>query len=123
MDIETVIVGVVVLALLGVMYRYWPKAKETLDVNQDGKVDVADAKAAVAVVEAKVEEAVKVEVAKVVEEVKAVEAKVEEAVKTEVKKVATKAKAVVAKEKKVVKAKADEVVAAVKKGGRPKKSA
>ena len=109
MDIETVIVGVVVLALVAVAYKYWPKAKETLDVNQDGKIDGADAKAAVAVVEAKV-----------VEEVKAVEAKVEEVVVAEVKKVATKAKA----KAKAVEVKAEEVVvAAVKKGGRPKKSA
>ena len=108
MDIETVIVGIVVLALVGVMYRYWPKGKG-LDVNEDGKVDSADAKAAVEVV-----------AAKVVEEVKAVEAKVEEVVVAEVKKVATKAKA----KAKAVEAKAEEVVvAAVKKGGRPKKSA
>ena len=93
MDIEIVLVGIVVLALVGVAYRYWPKAKETLDVNQDGKVDGADAKAAVVAVEAKVEEAVKAEVVKVVEEVKAIEAKVEEVVVAEVKKVATKAKA------------------------------
>ena len=120
MDIETVIVGVVVLALVAVAYKYWPKAKETLDVNQDGKVDGADAKAAVVAVEAKVEEAVKAEVVKVVEEVKAIEAKVEEVVVAEVKKVATKAKA----KAKAVEAKAEEVVvAAVKKGGRPKKSA
>ena len=109
MDIETVIVGVVVLALVAVAYKYWPKAKETLDVNQDGKVDGADAMAAVEVV-----------AEKVVEEVKAVEAKVEEVVVAEVKKVATKAKA----KAKAVEAKAEEVVvAAVKKGGRPKKSA
>ena len=109
MDIETVIVGVVVLALVGVMYRYWPKGKG-LDVNEDGKVDGADAKAAVEVV-----------AAKVVEEVKIEAAKAEEVVVAEVKKAAakatTKAKAVVNKAAKEV------VVAAVKKGGRPKKSA
>lgn len=66
MDIETVIVGIVVLALVAVMYRYWPKGKG-LDVNEDGKLDGADAKAAVEVV-----------AAKVVEEVKVVEAKIEE---------------------------------------------
>jgi len=68
MDIETVIVGIVVLALVGVMYRYWPKGKG-LDVNEDGKIDGADAKAAVEVV-----------AVKVVEEVKAVEAKADEGV-------------------------------------------
>ena len=66
MDIETVIVGIVVLALVAVMYKYWPKGKG-LDVNEDGKIDGADAKAAVEVV-----------AAKVVEEVKVVEAKIEE---------------------------------------------
>ena len=66
MYIETVIVGIVVLALVAVMYKYWPKGKG-LDVNEDGKVDGADAKAAVEVV-----------AAKVVEEVKVVEAKIEE---------------------------------------------
>lgn len=119
---ESVIIGVGVLALLAVAYKYWPKATNTLDVNQDGKIDAADAKAAVAVVEAKVEEAVKVEVAKVVEEAKAVEAKVEVAAKTEVKKVAKKAKAAVNKTATKV-AEATAEPAPAKKGGRPKKSA
>jgi len=154
MDIETVIVGVVVLALVGVMYRYWPKGKG-LDVNEDGKVDGTDAKAAVEVVAAKVVEEVKVleakveevavakykeelaafvetetkvakeivaEVEKVVEEVKAIEAKVEEVVVAEVKKTKARVKkaADVNEDGKVDVA---DVVAAVKKGGRPKKSA
>jgi hypothetical protein len=154
MDIETVIVGIVVLALVGVMYRYWPKGKG-LDVNEDGKVDSADAKAAVEVVAAKVVEEVKVveakveevavakykeelasfieaetkvakeivaEVEKVVEEVKAVEAKVEEVVVAEVKKTKARVKkaADVNEDGKVD---VSDVVAAVKKGGRPKKSA
>lgn len=114
MDIETVIVGVVVLALVAVAYKYWPKAKSTLDVNQDGKLDGADAKAAVEAVVVKVEEEVKAEVAKV-----------EEVVKTEVKKAAakatTKAKAVVNKAAKEV-VKETKAPAAVKKSGRPKKS-
>ena len=165
MDIETVIVGIVVLALVGVMYRYWPKGKG-LDVNEDGKIDSADAKAAVEVVAAKVEEEIKIEVAKVVEEVKVEAAKVEEVVVAkykeelaafveaetkvakeivaEVEKVIEEVKAVEAKVEEVVVAevkktkarvkkaadvnedgKVDvaDVVAAVKKGGRPKKSA
>jgi len=154
MDIEVVIVGIVVLALVAVMYKYWPKGKG-LDVNEDGKVDGADAKAAVEVVAAKVVEEVKVveakveevavakykeelaafietetkvakeivaEVEKVVEEVKAVEAKVEEVVVAEVKKTKARVKkaADVNEDGKVDVA---DVVAAVKKGGRPKKSA
>lgn len=118
---ESVIIGVGVVALLAIAYKYWPKAKNTLDVNQDGKIDAADAKAAVEVVEAKVVEEVKVVEAKVLEEAKVVEAKVEEVVKTEVKKAATKAKAVVNKTAKTV-AKATKAPAAAKKGGRPKKS-
>ena len=154
MDIEVVIVGIVVLALVAVMYKYWPKGKG-LDVNEDGKVDGADAKAAVEAVAAKVVEEVKVveakveevavakykeelaafietetkvakeivaEVEKVVEEVKAVEAKVEEVVVAEVKKTKARVKkaADVNEDGKVDVA---DVVAAVKKGGRPKKSA
>ena len=154
MDIETVIVGIVVLALVAVMYKYWPKGKG-LDVNEDGKVDGADAKAAVEVVAAKVVEEVKVveakvgevavakykeelaafvetetkvakeivaEVEKVVEEVKAVEAEVEEVVVAEVKKTKARVKkaADVNEDGKVDVA---DVVTAVKKGGRPKKSA
>jgi hypothetical protein len=86
-----VLIGVIALGLVG--WYFWPKAQKAADVNQDGKVDAADAKAAVAAVEAKVEEAVKVEAAKVIEEAKAAEAKVEEVVKAEVKKAVTKAKA------------------------------
>jgi len=154
MDIETVIVGIVVLALVAVMYKYWPKGKG-LDVNEDGKVDGADAKAAVEAVAAKVVEEVKVveakveevavakykeelaafietetkvakeivaEVEKVVEEVKAVEAKIEEVVVAEVKKTKARVKkaADVNEDGKVD---VTDVVAAVKKGGRPKKSA
>ena len=44
--------ALVALAILG--YCVWPKAKEAADVNDDGKVDVQDAK----VVVAKVEDAV-----------------------------------------------------------------
>ena len=109
MDIETVIVGIVVLALVAVMYKYWPKGKG-LDVNEDGKIDGADAKAAVEVV-----------AAKVVEEVKVVEAKVEEVVVAEVK----KAKARVKKAADVNedgKVDMTDVVEVVKKGRRPKKS-
>ena len=66
MEIETVIAIIVGLGVIGIIYKSWSK-KTVLDVNQDGKVDAADAKAAVEVV-----------AVKVVEEVKAVEAKVEE---------------------------------------------
>ena len=120
MDVETVIVGIVVLALVAVMYKYWPKDKG-LDVNEDGKVDSADAKAAVEVVAAKVVEEVKVEAAKVVEEVKAVEVKVEEVVVAEVKKAKARVKkaADVNEDGKVGVA---DVVEVVKKGRRPKKS-
>ena len=121
MDIETIIVGVVILALVAVMYRYWPKGKG-LDVNEDGKVDSADAKAAVEVVASKVEESLKAEVSKVVEESKAIEAIAEEIVKTEVKKAKGRVKkaADVNKDGKLDVA---DVVEVVKKGRRPKKSA
>jgi len=66
MDIETVIGIFIGLAVLAVLYKYWPKGNG-LDVNSDGKVDLKDAAAGAEVV-----------VAKVVEEAKAVEAKVEE---------------------------------------------
>jgi hypothetical protein len=151
MDIETVIVGIVVLALVAVMYKYWPKGKG-LDVNEDGKIDGADAKAAVEVVAAKVVEEVKVEAAKVEEVVVAkykeelaafveTETKVAKELVAEVEKVVEEVKAVEAKveevvvvevkkvatkakaKAKAVEAKAEEVVvAAVKKGGRPKKT-
>ena len=152
MDIETVIVGIVVLALVAVMYKYWPKGKG-LDINEDGKLDSADAKAAVEVVAAKVVEEVKVEAAKVEEAVVAkykeelaafveTETKLAKEIVAEVEKVVEEVKAVEAKveevvvaevkkvatkakaKAKAVEAKAEEVVvAAVKKGGRPKKSA
>ena len=118
MDIETVIVGVVVLALVGVMYRYWPKGKG-LDVNEDGKVNSADAKAAVEVVAAKVVEEVKIEAAKVEE---AVVAKYKEELAAFVETETKLAKEIVAEvekvveEVKVVEAKVEEaVVAEVKK--------
>lgn len=118
MDIETVIVGIVVLALIAVMYRYWPKGKG-LDVNEDGKVDGADAKAAVEVVAAKVVEEVKVEAAKVEE---GVVAKYKEELAAFVEKETKLAKEIVAEvekvveEVKVVEAKVEEaVVAEVKK--------
>ena len=150
MDIETVIVGIVVLALVAVMYKYWPKGKG-LDVNEDGKVDGADAKAAVEVVAAKVVEEVKVveakveevAVAKYKEELAAfveTETKVAKEIVAEVEKVVEEVKAVeevvVAEVKKArtrVKKAADvnedgkvdvaDVVEVVKKGRRPKKSA
>ena len=118
MDVETVIVGIVVLALVAVMYKYWPKDKG-LDVNEDGKVDGADAKAAVEVVAAKVVEEVKVEAAKVEE---AVVAKYKEELAAFVETETKLAKEIVAEvekvveEVKVVEAKVEEaVVAEVKK--------
>ena len=154
MDIETVIGIFIGLAVLAVIYRYWPKGNG-LDVNSDGKVDLKDAAAGAEVVVAKAVEEVKVveakigevvvakykeelaafvetetkvakeivaEVEKVVEEVKAVEAKVEEVVVAEVKKTKARVKkaADVNEDGKVD---VTDVVAAVKKGGRPKKSA
>jgi hypothetical protein len=127
MDIETVIGIFIGLAVLAVIYKYWPKGKG-LDVNSDGKVDLKDAAAGAEVV-----------VAKVVEEAKAVEAKVEEVavakykeelaafVETETK-VAKELVAEVAKvveEVKAVEAKVEEVVVAeVKKAkARVKKAA
>jgi hypothetical protein len=86
--------GLVALGLIG--WFVWPKAKKAADVNEDGKVDVEDAKAVVAKVEdAVVAEAKEAatelvkEVDKVIEEVAA---KVEEEVKEEVKEVVAKAK-------------------------------
>jgi len=68
MDIETVIGIFIGLAVLAVIYRYWPKGNG-LDVNSDGKVNLKDAAAGAEVV-----------VAKAVEEVKVVEAKIGEVV-------------------------------------------
>ena len=125
MDIETVIVGIVVLALIAVMYRYWPKGKG-LDVNEDGKVDGADAKAAVEVVAAKVVEEVKVEAAKVEEGVVAKykeelaafvekETKLAKEIVAEVEKVVEEVKAVEAKVEEVVVAEVKKARARVKK--------
>ena len=106
MDIETVIGIFIALAVLGVIYRYWPKGNG-LDVNSDGKVDLKDAVAGTEVVVAKVAEEVKVEVAKVVEEIKVVEAKVEEVVVAEAVKVEEIVVAEVKKAKARVKKTAD----------------
>ena len=84
------------LAALGILgYCVWPKANKVADVNEDGKVDVEDAK----VVVAKVEDAVVAEAKEAaVELTKTVEAKVEEVavkveeVKEEVAKVVAKTK-------------------------------
>jgi hypothetical protein len=85
--------ALVALAILG--YCVWPKAKKAADVNEDGKVDVEDAKIVVAKVEdaviAEAKEAA-VELAKTVEtKVEEVAVKVEE-VKEEVAKVVAKTK-------------------------------
>ena len=125
MDIETVIVGFVVLALVAVMYKYWPKGKG-LDVNEDGKLDSADAKAAVEVVAAKVVEEVKVEAAKVEESVVAkykeelaafveTETKLAKEIVAEVEKVVEEVKAVEAKVEEVVVAEVKKARARVKK--------
>jgi Tfp pilus assembly protein PilE len=113
---ESVVVGMAVLAIVGYgLYKIFVK-KETVAEA------VAEVKVEAAAVETKIEDAIKVEVAKVVEEVKAVEAKVEEVVVAEVKKAKARVKkaADVNEDGKVDVA---DVVAAVKKGGRPKKSA
>ena len=125
MDIETVIVGIVVLALVAVMYKYWPKGKG-LDVNEDGKVDSADAKAAVEVVAAKVVEEVKIEAAKVEEVVVAkykeelaafveTETKLAKEIVAEVDKVVEEVKAVEARVEEVVVAEVKKAKARVKK--------
>ena len=68
------IIGVIFIGVVG--YLLWNANKPKLDINHDGKVDKADAVAAVEKVEAVVvEEAKKVE-AVVVEEVKKAKAKV-----------------------------------------------
>ena len=124
MDVETVIVGIVVLALVAVMYKYWPKGKG-LDVNEDGKIDSADAKAAVEVVAAKVVEEVKVEAAKVEEVVVAkykeelaafveAETKVAKEIVAEVEKVIEEVKAVEAKVEEVVVAEVKKVATRAK---------
>ena len=85
--------GLVALVLIG--WFVWPKDKNAADVNEDGKVNVEDAKAVVAKVEdAVVSEAKEaaVELAKTVEtKVEEVAAKVEE-VKEVVENVVAKAK-------------------------------
>ena len=86
--------ALVALAILG--YCVWPKAKKAADVNEDGKVDVEDAKAVIA----KVEDAVVSEAKEAaVELAKTVEAKVEE-VAVKVEEVKEEVKEVVAKTKK-----------------------
>jgi hypothetical protein len=125
MDIETVIAGVVVLALVAVMYRYWPKGK-SLDVNEDGKIDSSDAKAVAEVVAAKVVEEVKVveakidevAVAKYKEELAAfveTETKVAKELVAEVEKVVEEVKAVEAKVEEVVVAEVKKARTRVKK--------
>ena len=92
--------ALVALAILG--YCVWPKAKKAADVNEDGKVNVDDAKAvAVKVEDAIVAEAKEAaaEISKTVEEVAV---KVEEEIKEEVKKVVAKAKKTTEKAKTAV---------------------
>ena len=110
---ELIITAAVLLGLLYVGWKYWPKA----DVNQDGKVDATDAKVLVAKAEAKVEAEVKEVVAKVEAEVKEEVAKVGAAAK----KTATKAKETV--KKTATKAKEKVATATKKSPGRPKKTA
>jgi hypothetical protein len=86
--------------LIGAIGYLLYNGRKKLDVNQDGKIDQADAVAAVAKVEAAV-----------VETVKAEAVKVEAAVVQEVKQVATKAKATVAKDVAKVKTAAKSVAA------------
>ena len=86
--------ALVALGLIG--WFIWPKAKKAADVNEDGKVNVEDAKAVVAKVEdavvAEAKEAV-VELTKTVEaKVEEVAAKVEEEVKEVVENVVAKTK-------------------------------
>ena len=125
MDIETVIGIFIGLAVLAVLYKYWPKGNG-LDVNSDGKVDLKDAAAGAEVVVAKVVEEIKVETAKV-EEVAVAKYKEELAafVETETKVAKELAAEKVVKEAKAVEAKVEEVVVAeVKKAkARVKKAA
>ena len=82
------IIGVIFIGVVG--YLLWNANKPKLDINHDGKVDKADAVAAVEKVEAVVvEEAKKVE-AVVVEEVKKAKAKVARAKKAPAAKKTTK---------------------------------
>ena len=74
-----ILIGLIVLGFVG--WYFWPKAQKIADVNHDGKVDSADLKEAIKVVETKVEEKAKAEASKIVEAAKVVETKVEEAVK------------------------------------------
>ena len=76
MELTTVIIGIVIIAIA--LVWYFNKDSKSLDVNNDGKVDAADVKAAVQNVEAGVKRsAVRV--------------------KTQAKKTATKAKTAVKK--------------------------
>jgi hypothetical protein len=128
---ESFVVGMAVLAIVGYgLYKIFVK-KETVEeaVTEIKNEVVAEAKK----VEETVAPVVKAEVAKVVEAVKVEAVKVEEVVVAEVKKAATKAKAAAKKTADVdgdgkvdaadVKAGVKKVIAAAKKGGRPKKSA
>lgn len=86
--------ALVALGFIG--WAIWPKAKKAADVNEDGKVDVQDAKVVVAKVEdvvvAEAKEAV-AELSKTVEaKVEEIAVKVEEEVKEEVAKVVAKTK-------------------------------
>jgi len=125
MDIETVIGIFIGLAVLAVIYRYWPKGNG-LDVNSDGKVDLKDAAAGAEVVVAKAVEEIKVETAKVEEVVVAkykeelaafveTETKVAKELVAEVAKVVEEVKAVEAKVEEVVVAEVKKAKARVKK--------
>lgn len=107
---ETIIWVAIAAGCIFALWKFWPKGNG-LDVNKDGKVDLQDAKAGLEVVAAKVEEEVKAEVKKVATKAKT----------------AAKKAADVNKDGKVdkadAKAAAGKVKAAVKKAGRPKKSA
>jgi hypothetical protein len=124
MDIETVIGIFIGLAVLGVIYRYWPKSNG-LDVNSDGKVDLKDAAAGAEVVVAKAVEEIKVETAKVEEVVVAkykeelaafveTETKVAKELVAEVEKVVEEVKAVEAKVEEVVVAEVKKVATRAK---------
>ena len=104
-----VFLAIVALGIIG--YFFWTNTKKAADLNEDGKVDVADAKVAVAKIEdAIVSEAkeVSTELVKTVEaQVEAVAVKLEEEIKVEVEKVAEEVKVeveqVVTKAKETVK--------------------
>jgi topoisomerase IA-like protein len=50
MELTTVIIGIIIIAIA--LLLYFNRGAKNLDVNNDGKVDAADVKAAVANVEA-----------------------------------------------------------------------